>query len=74
MGLELPLLEAMQPLASPLGAQEFVLRQRKLIADFGGTRKTGSQMQGLHMIPSQEPMFEMSRPAALGRRSVKPSA
>ncbi len=74
MGLELRLLEAMQPLASPQGAQEFVLRLRKLIADFVCTRKIGSQKQGRYMISSQEPMFEMSRPAVLGRRSVKPSA
>ena len=47
----------MQPLASLVGVQGFVLRLTKLTADFGGTRKIGSQKQGKHMISIQEPMF-----------------
>ena len=68
MGLELALMEDMQPLASLVEAQGFVLRPMKLTADFGGTRKTGSQKQEKHMISIQEPMFEMSMLAVLGHR------
>ena len=71
MGLELASMEDMQPLASLVGAQEFVQTLRKLTADFGGTRKIGSQKKEEHMTAIREPMFEMSMLAVLDHRLVK---
>ena len=65
------LMEDMQPLASLVGVQGFVLRLTKLTADFGGMRKIGSQTQEKHMISIQEPTFEMSMLAVLGHQLEK---